>query len=395
MSRTLVTLLLTVFTFQSYSQISYYVNIGAFKKTANADRLVAKSKLQGYESDQAVNPDKQLHYVFVLSTSDKRKAYALAVKLRVESEYKDAWVYEGNLGKGILGNQPDVKLEPVVVPAVEEKTPEPVIEKPALVEPAIDSSKVSVPATDPKPPVVEEKPIPKGKPFYFRLRNSDGNEEIKSGEVQLLEGARATEYKTFKPGEVVYLEAPINKRGLYTIVTQVVGYRPERAAFNFKNPQGAKGSAGEAIIEISLVKAKKGDYVDFANVRFYENAAFMYAPSQNELDGLVDLMKENPRYEIRIHGHVNGNKPRETYTRGSNSAFFAQTPSADVTNKTMSAKELSLRRAETVRDYLISQGIEPKRISVKGQGGRIPLYPDEGTLSQSNDRVEIEITKGK
>lgn len=391
MRKSQLTLLIVVLALQSFAQESYYVNIGAFKNSSNADRLVEKSKLQGYQGEQAFNADKQLYYVYVLATTDKRKAYALAVKLRAETEYKDAWVYEGN-----LGTKPVVKIEPIVTPPVEEKKPEPIVEKPVVTDPVVDSTKIV--KTEPQaqtPPQVEEKPKPKGKPFYFKLRNTYDNTEIKSGEVHVQEGIRAPQYRAYKPGEIVYLEAPLNKRGAYTIVTQVARYGAASTVFNFQNPQGEKGPDGETIVEIPLVKAKKGDYVDFANVRFYKNAAFMYAPSQNVLDGLVDLMKENIRYEIKIHGHVNGDQPRETFTMGPNSSFFAPTPSADVNNKNMSAKDLSLKRAEAVRDYLISQGIGAKRISVKGEGGKIPLYPEGGTLGQYNDRVEIEFIKGK
>jgi outer membrane protein OmpA-like peptidoglycan-associated protein len=108
---------------------------------------------------------------------------------------------------------------------------------------------------------------------------------------------------------------------------------------------------------------------------------------------VVDLLKENPKYKIKIHGHVNGNQDRESFTRGPNSSFFATNPSADVDLKKMSPKDLSLSRAETVRDYLVSQGIEKERISVKGEGGRIPLYPTGGTLGLLNDRIEIEFIK--
>lgn len=175
----------------------------------------------------------------------------------------------------------------------------------------------------------------------------------------------------------------------------MAGYSPASTVFNYESPIGEKGPDGETIIELPVVKAKKGDYVDFNNVKFYKNASLLLPAAQNELDGLVDLMKENMKYEIKIHGHVNGDQARESFTRGPNSSFFGTNPTTDVTTKKMSAKELSLKRAESVRDYLISQGIEAKRLSVKGEGGKIPLYPEGGTLGQLNDRVEIEFVKSK
>lgn len=369
-----------------YSQTNYNVTIGVFKRAENAQRLLEKAKGQGYEAGQGVNPANGLNYVFVLTTTEKRKAYALAVKLRAETEYKDAWVYEGSFQNSAL-----------IVEPVEEKKPEPVEEvkkvEPPVVTPPIDSSTIK--KVEPEKPIVVEKPKPAGKPFYIKLRNTYDNSEVKSGEVHVQEAVKAPQYQAFKPGEIIYLEPPKNKRGAYTIVTQVAGYSPASTVFNYESPIGEKGPDGETIIELPVVKAKKGDYVDFNNVKFYKNASLLLPAAQNELDGLVDLMKENMKYEIKIHGHVNGDQARESFTRGPNSSFFGTNPTTDVTTKKMSAKELSLKRAESVRDYLISQGIEAKRLSVKGEGGKIPLYPEGGTLGQLNDRVEIEFVKSK
>lgn len=375
-----------------YSQTNYNVTIGVFKRTENAQRLFEKAKSQGYEAGQVINPANRLNYVFVLTTIEKRKAYALAVKLRVETEYKDAWVYE----ESFQNPAPIVKAEPIAEP-VEEKKPDPIEEakqvEPPVVTPPIDSSTTK--KVEPEKPVVVEKPKPKGKPFQIRLLNTSDNSEVRSGEIHVQEAVKASQYQVFKTGEVIYLEAPKNKRGTYAIVTQVAGYSPASIVFNYQNPVGEKGPDGETIIELSVEKAKKGDYVDFNNVKFFKNASLLLPSAQNELDGLVDLMKENMKYRIKIHGHVNGNQPRESFTRGPNSSFFDTNPSTDVTTKKMSAKDLSLKRAESVRDYLISQGIEANRLNVKGEGGKIPLYPEGGTLGQYNDRVEIEFVKSK
>jgi outer membrane protein OmpA-like peptidoglycan-associated protein len=376
----------------SYSSIAqdtpnYYVTIGVFANVDNAIRLTEKATKQGLDAHYSLNTARNLNYVYVLSTAEKRKAFALSIKMRAETEYKDAWVFIGQ-----LGDAPAIKTvepEPVI-----EKKEEPVVEiKPIEpeVKPAIDSSTLTKPIEKPVEPVVEKKPA--GKPFYFKLINSADNSEVKSGEVHVQEAIKATQYQAFKVGEVIYLEAPKNKRGSYTIITQVPGYSPFSTVFNYQNPAGEKGGGDETIIDLPVTKAKKGDYIDFNNVRFFKNAALLQPASQNELDGLVDLMKENLKYKIKVHGHVNGTQAREGFSRGTNSSFFATNPAEDKATKGMSAKDLSTLRAETVRDYLISQGIDASRVSTKGEGGKIPLYPEGGTLGQYNDRVEIEFVK--
>ncbi len=114
--------------------------------------------------------------------------------------------------------------------------------------------------------------------------------------------------------------------------------------------------------------------------------------SQNELDGVVSLMKENTKYKIKIHGHCNGTQVRESYTMGTSTNFFAMDPTGNK-KETISSKDLSYARAETVRAYMVQQGIENDRITLKGEGGKVPLYPEGGTLGQYNDRVEDEFLK--
>ena len=90
-----------------------------------------------------------------------------------------------------------------------------------------------------------------------------------------------------------------------------------------------------------------------------------------DLDHMISWLKQYPQRSVTIEGHAD-----ERGTREYNLA-------------------LGERRAQAVKQYLISQGIGAKRISVKGEGGKIPLYPEGGTLGQYNDRVEIEFIKGK
>lgn len=51
-------------------------------------------------------------------------------------------------------------------------------------------------------------------------------------------------------------------------------------------------------------------------------------------------------------------------------------------------KQLSLRRAETVKHFLVQKGIDPKRLDTVGYGSEKPLSPDHPE-DPSNRRVEI------
>jgi len=241
---------------------------------------------------------------------------------------------------------------------------------------------------------------PAGKPFIFKLQTSDG--QVVTGEVHVQESTNATRYQAFKGNEVVYVEAPQNARGNYVVITQAAGYQPVSMILGYREPpmilgyreppSTETGPDGEVIIPIEVSKVKRGDYIDFTNVRFFRNSSILEPVAQNELDGLVDLMKESTGYKIRVHGHCNGNQDKEGSTLGSSTNYFALDPGKNKIGK-FSAKELTSERAATVKAYLVSQGIEASRIDTKGEGGKIPLYPEGGTLGQYNDRIEIEIVK--
>lgn len=371
---------------QDPQQLSNYVVIGAFAKLNNAVRFTDAANQDNFQAQYAINPQRKLYYVFILNTLDRKKAFSFLLRIRIETKYKDAWVYNGRLGE---------ETEPVVVneplPKVEDKPVEPVIAEPVIEQPVvtIDSSALKKP--------IEEVVVPKpaGKPFYFKLVNSESGNEV-MGEVQVVE-SKATQYQGFKGNEIVYLIPPKNNTGIYQVTVQAPGYKPAKVAFNYKDPSAISSGVGdkqETIVEFALVRAKKGDYIDFNNVRFFQNSTILEPMSQGELDGLAALMKERQTYKIRIHGHCNSDEARDIITLGSSPDIFALNPSQNKREKA-TAKRLTELRAEAVKNYLSSQGVEPDHITTKGEGGKMMIYPSASTLANYNDRVEIEVLKGK
>lgn len=324
-----------------------------------------------------------MYYVYILATPDKKKAFSMMLKIRVETSYKDAWVFSGKLGV-------EPEPEPVVEPVEEEPVVEEPVEEPTPIEedPIIED----VPQEEPEPvveqPVVEK---PKGKPFLFKLVSEE--EEV-LGEIHVLESANASQYQAFNGNEVVYLTTPRNSENAFIAAVQAPGYRPVELTINYDDPSvysSGIGSDGEVIIPIELVRSKRGDYIEFNKVRFFGNSAIFQPESKIELDGLVDLMKDNEKYKIKVHGHCNGKQSRNIITKGSSNEFFETSTLNE--RKTVSAKELTQYRADLVKEYLVANGIDAKRIKTKAEGGKVMIYPQGSTLAGYNDRIEIEIKK--
>jgi outer membrane protein OmpA-like peptidoglycan-associated protein len=139
----------------------------------------------------------------------------------------------------------------------------------------------------------------------------------------------------------VYVSEPVNNARTYVVKIQAPGYKPTEKTIQYGRFDSLKLDQKETVIPFDLIKVKSGDYIDFNNVHFIKDSPIMKPDSQNELDGLAALMKENPRYKIKIHGFCNGEESREIISRGSSDKFFELEPGKNKKHK-KSAKELSL-----------------------------------------------------
>jgi outer membrane protein OmpA-like peptidoglycan-associated protein len=377
-----------------------YLVIGVFAVHNNAIRLTDKANKMNFSAQYAIHPSRKLYFVYLLESNDKKHAFAQVLKIRMETEFKDAWVFTGVLGEKQAAPTVTPKpAEPVVEvkpePVVTEPAPAPIIETPKSEPVAAPIVETPVaPVVVEKPPVVEA-PKPSGKPFYFKLIDSDKGTEV-MGEVHIMESAKAAQYQAYSGNDLVYLNAPRNAASTYVVTVSAPGYKPVSHLLNYKQPAGEDvtiGTQQEAILTLPLIRSRKGDYIEFNKVFFLRNSAIFQPQSKDELDGLAQLMKEEPNYKIKIHGHTNGKEDRDVVSMGTSTNYFATDPGNKKEKAT--AKVLSELRAETLKNYLMSQGVDGDRISTKGEGGNMMIYGQNSTLSTYNDRVEIEVAKGK
>jgi outer membrane protein OmpA-like peptidoglycan-associated protein len=125
------------------------------------------------------------------------------------------------------------------------------------------------------------------------------------------------------------------------------------------------------------------------NVYFFKDAAIMRPESRYEVTSLLDMLKENPKYKIKLHGHTNGGAAGKiiSMSKGSENFFSLN----DTRDGFGSAKQLSEERADVIRSYMIKNGIEAPRIELKAWGGKRPLHDKHSARAQENVRVEVEI----
>lgn len=141
----------------------------------------------------------------------------------------------------------------------------------------------------------------------------------------------------------------------------------EGANVDLTQTQGFQEIKGK---ELKMVPIEVGRTVRLNNIFFDTGKSELRSESGPELDRLVTTLNESPKIVIEVRGH--------TDNTGSNE---------------INAK-LSQDRADAVREYFISKGIEPDRVGSKGFGESKPVATndtDEGR--QQNRRVEFVIVK--
>ena len=382
-------------------QSSYYVVVGAFRQEENAQHFQDHVLSLNLPAIYALNPETNLFYVYVRNTENKGDAYTTLKDMHVEG-IRDAWIYKGFLPGHIARAEAESILQDseknttIAETSVETETiPEKIVvaeETPPIVEePATDTKPVS---EDPSPVAETAKIKPAGKPFMFKLLNGETGSSV-NGVVRLQEADRANQFRGVNGNELVYVVAPKNRSGKWYMVCQVIGFKEYRKTFTYVNPQKEEdveiGQEQEIIFPVKLTRVRKGDYIEMESVKFYTNSNVLTPDSERELTELVAMMTENPEYRIRLHGHTNGNNTRDIISLAEGKSFFVMDP--DNKKSVGSAKDLSTLMAETIKNYLISKGIDGDRMSVRGEGGKLPAYDPKGTMAAHNDRIEVEITQ--
>lgn len=143
-----------------------------------------------------------------------------------------------------------------------------------------------------------------------------------------------------------------------------------------KNPQVelSKQSLSELKVMMLVLDPKDDEkVVVFGDTHFDYDKSTLSQEAKTLLDKDVQGLKENPKINVRMAGYTSAEGTEEVN------------------------QELSERRANTVRDYLIEKGIAPERITVIGYGRTRPavyeVTPDDINSKEAlaNMRVLFEV----
>ncbi len=160
-------------------------------------------------------------------------------------------------------------------------------------------------------------------------------------------------------------EATLNAREEYHIKVEAPGFIGVMEKLDLR-----KQVLDNLEMSFQLRPVAVGTTVNLKSVLFQQSTAILLKESYDELNMVADLMKQNPKVEIELAGH--------TDNRGYHQLNM----------------KLSRERVEEVKKYLVSKGIDSKRISGRGYGGTKPIADNDAEETRAlNRRVEFTIVK--
>jgi OmpA-OmpF porin, OOP family len=182
-----------------------------------------------------------------------------------------------------------------------------------------------------------------------------------SGETVIFFGRRTQntyQVKTDLQGSSSIL---LPKKDVYEVSYKDLLKEKEYALLEVPEEPGLFTFTVEIEYEPSRVFVLENVYFDFAK-------STLTTQSYPALNELVQLLKAEPNMHIEIAGHTDNVGSSEANLR------------------------LSQQRAESVRSYLISKGIDGKRVIARGYGDTMPIASNETDQGrQMNRRTEVKI----
>ena len=127
----------------------------------------------------------------------------------------------------------------------------------------------------------------------------------------------------------------------------------------------------EEKLSVQITQLKVGDKLRLKKLNFYNRSGVVVPKSEPILVELLQIMRDNPKLKIEIQGHICCQSEGDR-------------------------EDISTLRCKTVYNYLIDNGIDKSRLSYKGFGSSMPLYPipERNEFERDeNRRVEVQITE--
>jgi len=215
---------------------------------------------------------------------------------------------------------------------------------------------------------VKENHIQKNNKVYAFVINKN-TKSIIDADVWIANNDNSEEIKATKKGIVIdnYKNATI------TFTIKKMGYQNLDTTVNISN---------DTII-LPLQPLKIGERLIIRKIYFQPNTYVLKEESKPTLAQLLQFMMENSTYHYEIQGYTNGNRNIKANKNYKNLG--------EAWNFKGSAKKLSKMRAETIKNYLVKNGVNSENLNTIGYGGDKMIVKKPKTMQQAMQNIRVEI----
>ncbi len=159
---------------------------------------------------------------------------------------------------------------------------------------------------------------------------------------------------------------PIYGVARYQITAEAKGYNPRTIILDPNESNPAKE------VTRNIVLTPTGEAIRLSHLIFAQGKAIIEPQSYQELDGVVQMMKDNSKIEIQLEGHT------------------------DNLGDAKANMTLSQKRVLAVKKYVVSKGISKNRVKTKAFGGTQLLTTEiTAEARNANRRVEMRILRSQ
>ncbi len=202
-----------------------------------------------------------------------------------------------------------------------------------------------------------------GKESFITIGNFFNNKETEYEKLKKMDGFNTSQvpkaYYYLDQVEVFIMEDPSE-----CACNQAQNEEVSSVVYN-KNTASGDGFSIEEQVKLATV------YFDIKKSKLEPNM-------KGDLDILAGSLKANPEYKIKLHAHLDADE----------GSVVRKDPEDPI------CKDLDLKRAEEVKDYLISKGVEESRISIETHKDKEQVAFGTTSLDHAkNRRVEFELVK--
>lgn len=370
----------------------YYVVVGAYARSRGniAQNYVETLNMRGHKAEYGFNASRNMYFVYLQYFETLKESLNQMTQIRKNAEFKGAWV---RVVPGVItGKASPAKQE--ITPVVQAQ-PQPEEKK---IETPVTTNDTTVAEEDwnvtDNPPIIQYNPMTLGNTEVFLSLFNKSKNQIIDGDIEVIDKDRSRTIKKVKGNEYLMLPDPKSKSGQIILVCEIFGYKKITQEINYPLPLAdtlkpyVDLMGTTLVVNFNMERYSAGEVGTLYNVIFHNDAAIMLPDSKEELNGLLALMQESNTRRIRLHGHTNGNYHGKVITIGPDKNFFSMEGAVTGVG---SSKDLSFKRAEVIKEYLVANGIAADRIEIKAWGGKKPLYDKMSVNAKKNVRVEVEV----